>query len=178
MGCGTSRTTGEPASNNRRLSPFKDPVEPVKTDDPIENTMGIDQLIDIGKMVVRGEDWNDGENDGGRGNPGVVMEVCASKKEITVRWEKTGHVGKYIYGGNQRQTDGRRATWKPVYEIQSQLAYNAMADIIGLGAHMPLTKLRENRASQNARNLGNLGVAYPILDQETEENAHVTFLPS
>jgi len=171
MGCGTSR---EQPSKARSQSPLKEEIQPPKVLDPMENTMEIDQLISVGKKVVRGEDWNDGENDGGRGNPGVVLEVCANKKIITVKWERTNHVGNYVYGGNQKQKDGRRGTWKPVYEIQSQIAYNAMEDIIGLGAHMPLTKLREKRSSE--RMSGNLGVAYPNLNQETENSDNLTFL--
>jgi len=172
MGCGTSRVQ---PSNARAQSPLTVNNQPPKVHDPMENTMEIDQLISVGKKVVRGQDWNDGENDGGRGNPGVVMEVLKNKKIIKVKWEKTNHIGNYIYGGNQRHKDGRRGTWKPVYEIQSQIAYNAMEDIIGLGAHMPLTKLRENRSSQ--RMSGNLGVEYPNLNQETENSDNnLTFL--
>jgi len=173
MGCGASQD--EP-SKPKSQSPLKDNEPPQVTD--MTNTIQVDSLVSVGKKVVRGQDWNAGQDDGGPGSPGIVLKVNTDKKIITVKWEKTNKVGDYIYGGNQRTAEGRRTTWKPVYEVQSQVAYNAMADIIGLGAHMPLTKLRENRPSNSG--MGNLGVEYPDLgdiDHDNHhDNHHLTFL--
>jgi len=174
MGCSTSRD--QPVKRKEKSIYSSNHSEPPKVGESMENAMEIDQLISVGKKVVRGQDWNDGDNDGGRGNPGVVQEVCANTKLVKVKWEITNHVGNYIYGGNQRSKDGRRSTWKPVYEIQSQVAYNAMADIIGLGAHLPLTKLRENRSSNSGREAANLGIQYPDLDEDNEQNGYLTFI--
>lgn len=173
MGCGTTRVESD---KGKIQSPLKDNIEPPMVIDSMANTMEIDQLISVGKKVVRGQDWKAGKDDGGPGSPGTVMAVSTEERIITVKWEKTDIVGEYMYGVNQRTTDGRRATFKPVYEIQSQVAFNAMADIIDLGAHMPLTKLREKRPSNsNKYNNANLGIEYPNLDEDND-NHHLTFL--
>jgi hypothetical protein len=160
----------------RQKSAYSHRSELSRMSETMESIMEMDQLVGVGKKVVRGQDWKDGNNDGGRGNPGIVLEVCPNKQSVTVKWEITNHVGKYKYGGNLQEKEGSKSAWKPVYEIQSQVAYNAMTDIIGLGAHMPLTKLRENRSNKRGREAAHVGVPYPDLDEDNEHNGYLTFI--
>ncbi|XP_048733836.2 uncharacterized protein LOC125649965 isoform X2 [Ostrea edulis] len=55
-----------------------------------------DQLIEVGCLVRRGDNWRDNDEDGGAGNIGVVFRVH-SDATVGVRWPN-GHKRRYKYG--------------------------------------------------------------------------------
>jgi E3 ubiquitin-protein ligase mind-bomb len=63
--------------------------------------------IRVGVRVVRGEDWDKGNEDGGEGNVGTVMEILDGSQEVRVQWDsgdtlnaaKNGDI--YIYRTGQ-----------------------------------------------------------------------------
>ena len=56
--------------------------------------------LKVGDTVVRGPDWSWGEQDGGAGKKGKVME--APEGVVYVKWEANGKTIDYFYGKNGR----------------------------------------------------------------------------
>ena len=52
----------------------------------------------VGLRVIRGPDWQWGDQDGGEGHVGTVAEVLGSQEEVVVQWDLGGRC-KYREGG-------------------------------------------------------------------------------
>ena len=58
--------------------------------------------VDVGLRVVRGPDWPWGDQDGGEGHVGTVVEVGQDGRSVVVQWDcgnrcryRCGEEGKY-----------------------------------------------------------------------------------
>ncbi|ETL24524.1 hypothetical protein L916_21469, partial [Phytophthora nicotianae] len=104
-----SETTSEDAS---------DPIvvlsgingEQDETDSPhlfaVDGTKQLNYSLSVGDLVVRSQDWEYSDEDGGSGSVGIVQEVTSWRshggKGVRVRWQGNGLEAVYRYGLNGR----------------------------------------------------------------------------
>ena len=79
-------------------SPSKIETSTTKNEGPPSKRMKMEYPIDVGDIVKRGPDWKWGNDDGGRGGLGIVMDTTKYKGWVTVMWDTSGKQSQYRWG--------------------------------------------------------------------------------
>eukprot|EP01041_Mallomonas_annulata_P011597 gene11597-biopygen5641 len=63
-------------------------------------TVFIPKVLSVGDKVVRGKNWQWGNQDGGEGKTGVVLDLPDISGLINIQWDASGNIYSYRYGND------------------------------------------------------------------------------